>query len=68
MRPRDHNILARELIQQLTPCRCSRSRIDVEDHRDLGMRQLDALGMDGVTQKKIFCPFDENSKPACPGV
>jgi hypothetical protein len=48
MRPRDHNILARELIEQLIPCRCSRSRVDVEDHRDLRVRQLDALCMDGV--------------------
>src|SRR6266851_3552772 len=52
MRPRDQNILARELRQQLIPCRCSRSRVDVEDHRDLGMLQLDALCMDGVTPKQ----------------
>src|SRR5712675_1736060 len=52
MRGRDHDILAGEPGQQLIPCRCSRSRIGVEDHRDLGMLQLDALGMDGVAPKK----------------
>src|SRR5258708_771146 len=52
MRRRDHSILARELGQQLIPCRCSRSRVDVEDDRDLGMLQLDALCMDGVAPKQ----------------
>jgi len=37
VRPRDHNILARELTQQSIPCRRSRSRVDVEDHRHLGV-------------------------------
>jgi hypothetical protein len=50
MRPRDQNILARELRQQLIACRRSRSRVDVENHRDLGVLQLDALCMDGVAQ------------------
>src|SRR5712692_8612353 len=57
MRPRDHNILARELRQQLIPCRRSRSRVDVEDHRDLGMLQLDVLCMDGVAPKQDFLPL-----------
>src|SRR5258708_17865940 len=52
MRRRDHNTLARELGQQLIPCRCSRSRVDIEDHRDLGMLQLDALCMDAVAPKQ----------------
>src|SRR6266849_3375717 len=52
MRPRDQNILARELRQQLIPCRCSRSRVNVEDHRDLGVLQLDALCMDGIAPKQ----------------
>src|SRR6267378_7124948 len=43
VRPRDHNILARELRQQSIPRRRSRSRVDVEDHRHLGVLQLDAL-------------------------
>src|SRR5713101_10142165 len=57
MRRRDHDILARELRQQLIPCRRSRSRVDVEDHRDLGMLQLDALCMDGVAPKQDFLPL-----------
>src|SRR6202047_1631845 len=52
MRPCDHNILARELKQQLLPCRCSRNRVNVEDHRELGMLQLDALCMHGVAPKQ----------------
>src|SRR5713101_5868526 len=54
MRPRDHNTLAREPRQQLIPCRCSRSRVNVEDHRELGVLQLDALCMDGVAPKQDF--------------
>src|SRR5712691_5566919 len=57
MWPRDQNILARELRQQLIPCRRSRGRVDVEDHRDLGMLQLDTLGMDGVPPKQNLLPF-----------
>src|SRR2546427_11167717 len=52
MRPRDHDILARELRQQSILGRCSRNRVDVEDHRDLGMLQLDALCMDDVAPKQ----------------
>src|SRR5260370_33980888 len=52
MRPRDHNILARELKQQLLPCRCSRNRVNVEDHCEFGMLQLDALCMHGVAPKQ----------------
>src|SRR5712675_237506 len=54
MRPRDHNILARELKQQLLPSRKSRRRVDVENHRDLGMLQLDALSVHGVSPKQEF--------------
>src|SRR3989454_4336171 len=39
MRPRDQNILARELKQQVMPRRRRRSRVDVEDRRDLGSPQ-----------------------------
>jgi hypothetical protein len=52
MRTRDQNIPARELRQQLIPRRCSRSRVDVEYHGDLGALQLDTLCMDGVTPKQ----------------
>ncbi len=54
MRPGDPNILARELRQQLIPRRRSLSLVDVEDHRDLGMPQLDAHCMDDVAQKQDF--------------
>src|SRR2546427_9723444 len=54
MRPRDQNILARELRQQLMPRRRSRSRVDVENRGDLGMLQLDALCMDDVAPKEDF--------------
>ena len=59
MRPRDQNILARELRQQLKPRGGSRVLVDVENRGDLGMLQLDALCMDDVN--RICCPFDENS-------
>src|SRR4029453_18204541 len=49
---RDPNILAREPRKQLIPCRCSRSRVDVEDHCDLGMLELDALCMEDVAPKQ----------------
>ena len=54
MRTRDQNIPARELRQQLIPRRRSRSLVDVEDHGDLGMPQLDAHCMDDVAQKQDF--------------
>src|SRR5260370_27262551 len=54
MRRRDQNILARELGQQLIPCRCSRGLVDVENRGDLGMLQLDALCMDDVAPKQDF--------------
>src|SRR5947209_18391257 len=54
MRPRDQNILARELRQQLMPRRRSRSLVDVENRGDLGMLQLDALCMDDVAPKQDF--------------
>src|SRR5216683_3172800 len=50
-------MLTRELRQQLIPCRRSRSRVDVEAHRDLGMLQLDVLCMDGVAPKQDFLPL-----------
>ena len=52
MRPRDQNILARELRQQLMPRRRSGSLVDVENRGDLGMLQLDALCMDDVAPKQ----------------
>ena len=52
MRPCDHNILARELREQLIPSRKGRRRVDVEDHRDLGVLQLDALSVDRVSPKQ----------------
>src|SRR5207244_5921426 len=54
MRPRDQNILARELRQQLMPRRRSRSLVDVENRGDLGMLQLDAQCMDDVAPKQDF--------------
>jgi hypothetical protein len=54
MRPRDQHILARELKKQSLPRRRSRSLIDVEERRDLGMRQLDAQCMDDVAPKQDF--------------
>src|SRR6267378_8159233 len=54
MRPRDHNILAREPRQQLIPRRRSRSLVDVENRGDLGMLPLDAQCMDDVAPKKDF--------------
>ena len=57
MRPRDHNILASELRQQLTPSRKSRRRVGVEDHRDLGVLQLDALSVDRVSPKQDLFPL-----------
>src|SRR6266852_158413 len=57
MRRRDQNILARELRQQLTPRRRSRSRVDVENRGDLGMLQLDAHRMDDVAPKQYFLSF-----------
>src|SRR6267143_4740849 len=52
MRLRDPNILAREPGKQLIPCRCSRSRVDVENHCDLGMLELDALCVEDVAPKQ----------------
>ena len=57
MRPRDHDIFARELRQQLIPCRRSRGWVDVEDHCDFRMLQLDALCMNGVAPKQDFVSF-----------
>ena len=51
---RDQNILSREFSQQLISRRRSRSLVDVEDRRNLGMRQLDALCMDDVAPKQDF--------------
>src|SRR6266403_292594 len=54
MRPRDQDILARELRQQLVPRGRSRSLVDVENRSDLGMLQLDAQRMDNVSPKQDF--------------
>ena len=51
---RDQNILSREFSQQLISRRRGRSLVDVEDRRNLGMRQLDALRMDDVAPKQDF--------------
>src|SRR5881396_1899912 len=52
MRLRDPDILAREPRKQFIPCRCSCSRVDVENHCDLGMLELDALCMEDVAPKQ----------------
>src|SRR6266446_10797632 len=52
MRRGNQDILVREPWQQLIPRRCSRRRVYVEHRRDLGMLQLDALGMDGIAPKQ----------------
>jgi hypothetical protein len=62
VRPRDHNILARAFTQQLMPRRRSCSRVDVEDHRHLGVLQLDALCMDDVAPGWTR-PFCASSRP-----
>src|SRR3989441_9739563 len=54
MRCRDQNILSREPSQQLIPRCRSRSLVDVENHGDLGMLQLDPLCMDDVAPKQDF--------------
>src|SRR5713101_7564551 len=54
MRPRDQNILAGELRQQLIPRRRRRGLVDVENRGDLGMLELDALCMDDVAPKQDF--------------
>jgi hypothetical protein len=52
VRPRNQDILVRELGQPLIPGRRSRTRVGVEDHRDLGMLQLDTLCVDDVSPKQ----------------
>src|SRR5258708_901911 len=52
VRPRDQDSLARKLRQQLIPCRRSRSRVAIENHRDFGMRQLDALYVDDAAPEQ----------------
>src|SRR6267154_3888321 len=54
MRPRDQNIPARELRQQLMPRRRSSSLVDVENRGDLRMLQLDAQCVDDVAPKQDF--------------
>jgi hypothetical protein len=61
MRPRDQDSLARELRKQLIPCQRSRSRVAIENHRDFGMLQLDALYVDDVAPKQDIFSWDENS-------
>jgi hypothetical protein len=55
VRPRNQDILVRELGQQLIPGRRSRTRVDIEDHRELGM--LECVS----PQNRIDFPCDENS-------
>ena len=54
MGPRDQNILAGELRQQLMPRRRGRSLVDVENRGNLGMLQLDAQCVDDVNAKQDF--------------
>src|SRR5258708_20151624 len=54
MRRRDQNILSCEPRQQLIPRCRSRSLVDVENRGDLGMLQLDSLGMDDIAPKQNF--------------
>ena len=49
---RDQNILSREFSQQLISRRRSRNLVDVEDRRNLGMRQLDAV----ITENVVCLP------------
>ena len=51
MRPRDQDMLARELTQQLIPRDRGRSRVNVKYHCDLGVWQLKALYMHDVAPK-----------------
>ena len=68
MRRRDQNILTREPGQQLMPRRRSRNRVDIEDNRDLGMLQLDALCMDDVAPKTgSFVPLTKIHSRYVPG-
>jgi len=46
--------------QWLPRCR-SGSVIDVKDHCNVGVTQLDELLMNRIAPKQDFCPFDENS-------
>src|SRR5256885_9344388 len=52
MRRRDQDILAREPRQQMIPPRCGRCRVYVENRRDLGGLQLNAMCMVGITPKQ----------------
>src|SRR5258708_34014937 len=54
MRPRDHNIFAREPRQQLIPRRRSRSLVDAENRGDLGRRKRAARCMTDVAQNQDF--------------
>src|SRR5712671_1340823 len=49
---RDQDVLAREPGQQSIPCHRSCGGVGVEDRRDLGMLQLDALRMDDVAPEQ----------------
>src|SRR5580704_5723196 len=52
MRSRDQNISAREGRQQLTAQRRSGGWVGVEDHCELGMRQLNTLRVDDIAAKQ----------------
>ena len=49
---RDHDAFARKRRQQLIPRRGSCGVVDVKDHGNIGMTQLDKLLMDGVAPKQ----------------
>src|SRR6266850_3591804 len=57
MGSRDQDVLAREPGQQSIPCHRSYGGVGVEDRRDLGMLQLDALRMDGVAPEQDLLPL-----------
>ena len=52
VRPGDHDGLARERWEQVTPRRRRRGVVDVEDYGNVGMTQLDELLMDRVAPKQ----------------
>src|SRR5260221_10674519 len=52
VRPRDHDVLARKRWQQPIAHRRSRGMVNIEDHRNFGIPQLDNLCMDGVAPKQ----------------
>jgi hypothetical protein len=52
VRPGDHDALACKRWQQLVPRRCSSGVVDVKDHCNVGMTQLDKLLMNRIAPKQ----------------